>query len=94
MLRLCYEADAASGRLLLARMRTDRESKLKSSLVFCFPLCSLLKSKQKLTCYLILPPFAVQKYVMGGAGEEPSRSSPGTSSRSAARVLVSPWGRK
>jgi len=30
----------------------------------------------------------------GGTGEEPSRSSPGTSRKSAARVLVSPWGRR
>ncbi|KAJ4441575.1 hypothetical protein ANN_11431 [Periplaneta americana] len=40
----------------------------KSFLVFFFPLCSLLKSKQKLTCYLILPPPArlrYKEYVMG-----------------------------
>ena len=51
-------------------MRTDKESKLKSSLVFCFPLCSLLKSKQKLTCYLILPPFAVLRICDGEVQEK------------------------
>jgi hypothetical protein len=42
-------------------MRRDKKGELKSFPVFLSPLCSLLKSNQKLTCYPILPAVAVRR---------------------------------